>query len=129
MLVLLRGCPGSGKSTLARNEYGYCRHLEADMYFVEDGEYKFDPSKLKDAHAWCQRECAKSLGTDDVVVSNTFTKLWELKPYLDMAEELGVEVRVIHLTTEYESVHPVPAAVIERMKDSYEPYESEYTLG
>jgi energy-coupling factor transporter ATP-binding protein EcfA2 len=39
-LLLLRGCSGSGKSTLAKSLGGV--HYEADMFFVEDGEYRFD---------------------------------------------------------------------------------------
>ena len=42
-LILLRGLPGSGKSTLAKwicNQW-----FEADMFFEQDGEYKFDASK------------------------------------------------------------------------------------
>jgi hypothetical protein len=31
----------------------YC-HKEADMYFIdENGKYKFDVTKLRDAHDWC----------------------------------------------------------------------------
>jgi predicted kinase len=51
-LFLLRGLPGSGKSTLAKSLGGM--QIEADKYFMDGDEYKFDPSKLKEAHAWCQ---------------------------------------------------------------------------
>ena len=58
-LILLRGLPGSGKSTLAKTLIGdkdYC-YKEADMYFIDnDGAYKFNPSKLEDAHNWCREE-------------------------------------------------------------------------
>lgn len=52
-LILVRGLPGSGKSTFAHaiwNNYAIC---EADQYFInkETGEYVFDGSKIKDAHA------------------------------------------------------------------------------
>ena len=43
-LFLLRGLPGSGKTTLAKSLGGM--HIEADNYFMVDGEYKFDASKL-----------------------------------------------------------------------------------
>ena len=47
-LYLLRGLPGSGKSTLSTQLGG--SHFETDKYFVgENGEYNFDPSKLKEA--------------------------------------------------------------------------------
>jgi len=50
-LILLRGLPGSGKSTLAKSLDGI--HIEADQFFMIDGEYRFDASKLKDAHNYC----------------------------------------------------------------------------
>jgi adenylate kinase family enzyme len=51
-LFLLRGLPGAGKSTLAESIGGM--HMEADKYFMYEGKYEFDPSKTRDAHAWCQ---------------------------------------------------------------------------
>jgi len=51
-LFLLRGLPGAGKSTLAKSLGG--KHIEADMYFEYEGKYKFDASRLKEAHDWCQ---------------------------------------------------------------------------
>jgi predicted kinase len=56
-LFLLRGLPGSGKSTLARSlTTNDAIHIEADMFFVDSstGEYRFDATKLKDAHKWCR---------------------------------------------------------------------------
>ena len=73
-LILLRGLPGSGKSTLATAIGGV--HFEADMYFVDDnGNYNFEPARIKDAHAWCQNKVKLSMesGVDKIVVSNTFT--------------------------------------------------------
>ena len=51
-LILVRGICGSGKTTVAQLFSAFT--LEADMYFNQDGEYKFDASKLKDAHQWCK---------------------------------------------------------------------------
>ena len=81
-LYILRGLPGSGKSTIAESLGGY--NLEADTYFTDDdGEYNFDPSKLPEAHKWCQ-SMVEELMTENVeriVVSNTSTQEWEMTPY------------------------------------------------
>lgn len=74
-LILIRGLPGSGKTTLAEQimkewkeirdgrgrQVKSCKLIAADDFFMVDGEYKFDPSKLSEAHAWCQRETRESL--------------------------------------------------------------------
>lgn len=118
-LVLIRGLPGSGKSTLAKSMAGYL-HIETDMYFIENGEYKFDSSLIAEAHRWCQRLTKYALKTVSVVVSNTFTQKWEMQPYFDMAAELGVPVRVIEATGNFKNIHGVPEAAIERMRARWE---------
>jgi predicted kinase len=118
-LLLIRGLPGSGKSTLAKTKYPDRVHLEADMYFSRNGEYKFNPSELPKAHQWCQEETKKALDAGlKVVVTNTFTKLWEMKPYLQMTPS----VEVITATGEYPNIHGVPKETIERMKSRWEAY-------
>jgi energy-coupling factor transporter ATP-binding protein EcfA2 len=67
-LVLIRGLPGAGKSTMAKvlALVGY-EHFEADMFFVKDGTYCYDRTRIRDAHAWCQnmtREALMCTGSD-----------------------------------------------------------------
>ena len=45
VLYIVRGIPGSGKSTFAKSLGG--THFEADMFFMKDGEYKFDMFKFE----------------------------------------------------------------------------------
>jgi predicted kinase len=120
-LILVRGLPGSGKSTYAASLGGY-RHLEADMFFERsDGSYHFDPAKLAQAHAWCQGAVRHELRQGaDVVVSNTFTQRWEMQPYLDMAQELNVPVKVVVMNGRFKNVHNVPEQAIERMRARWE---------
>lgn len=122
-LVLVRGLPGSGKSTLARSMKA-CRHFEADMFFMHNGEYRFDPERVSNAHRWCQFMARTALsGGRDVVVSNTFTRAWEMKPYFDMAEEIGASIRVVTCDGIWKNVHGVPDDAIERMAERWEPIE------
>jgi len=119
-LVLIRGLPGSGKSTMAK-EMRRHYHFEADQFLMRDGEYKFDPSLLKHAHESCQKMADAALQIRrDVVVSNTFTRKWEMQPYLDMAEKHGATVRIITATGNYKNIHGVPDEAIQKMRDRWE---------
>ena len=120
-LYLLRGLPGAGKSTLAEQLAN--THLEADMYFSKDGEYKFDATKLKDAHEWCRFECERAMVWNlKIAVSNTFTQEWEMKAYYDLAKQYGYRVFSIIVENRHGGVneHNVPAETLEKMKQRFE---------
>lgn len=123
-LILVRGLPGSGKSSLSRviaNEIFRCARIEADMYFVKDGEYLFDATKLGEAHAWCLKNTREIIGEGvSVVVSNTFTTIKELKPYFDLAKEFKIKPQVVLCQGNYKSVHNVPEETIEKMRKRFE---------
>lgn len=126
-LILLRGLPGSGKTTLAKLLVGnkdYC-HKEADMYFVDqDGIYKFQPSKIKDAHDWCKKEIEFAMKYDHspVVVSNTFTQEWEMDSYYELASKYGYRVHSIVVENRHSGVnkHGVPNDKLEMMKNRFQ---------
>lgn len=113
-LILIRGLPGSGKSALAANyREGGCRHLEADQFFVVDGEYRFDPERLCEAHAWCLDQARQALAAGErVCVANTFVTPDELKPYTQLVPDWDV-VEAIH---DGRSIHAVPAATLQAMQ-------------
>jgi predicted kinase len=126
-LFLVRGIPNSGKSTFAKELGGV--HFETDNYFMVDGEYKFDGTKLKDAHQWCQNEVNNAMIlnhtakiNDRIVVSNTFTQEWEMKSYFDLAEKHGYRVYSLIVENRHEGVneHGVPEDKLEIMKNRFE---------
>ena len=124
-LYIIRGLPGSGKSTLAKKLVVPSRHFEADMFYVVDGEYRFDPYKIKDAHEWCNESVKKALSSDgDVAVSNTFTRRWEYQSYINLAEANGFDVQVIECNGKWESVHSVPRDVLTAMRERWEFHKS-----
>jgi len=135
VLYLIRGAPGSGKSTLAdlivHSHQGRAVWCEADHFMVDgDGRYAFDPARLQECHAQCRAKAVSAMGEGSVViVSNTFTKLWEMQDYLEYALLFGYEVVVLHCTRKGESVHGVPSDKVQWMRDNFEPYQSEVLHG
>lgn len=127
-LIIIRGYPGSGKSTLAKTFVDY-DHFEADMFFYDvSGKYVFNPSKIGEAHKWCQSSTRNSLSKGhSCVVSNTFTTLWEIKPYQDMVKEFGVTIKVIKCIGKWQNIHNVPSEAIQRMNSRWQDVEGEIT--
>lgn len=126
-LYIVRGLPGSGKTTFAKTLGGV--HFEADQYFMVDGEYKFDVTKLKNAHSWCQTQVSNAMLlnytaniNNVIVVSNTFTQEWEMTPYVEMANEWGYTVFIIIVENRHggKNVHGVPDDKLEIMKNRFE---------
>lgn len=123
ILYLVRGLPGSGKSTLAKELGGV--HLEADMYFIRGlGDvYQFDASKLKNAHEWCQMMTETSMmdSKKRIVVSNTFTQEWEMKPYYELAEKYGFVVFSLIVENRHGGIneHGVPEETLVKMENRF----------
>jgi adenylate kinase family enzyme len=131
VLFLVRGLPGSGKSTFAShiwNEYAIC---EADKFFYDkEGNYNFDGSKIKQAHAWCKNEVEIRMKDHqinqqfypEIVVSNTFTQEWEMKDYYELAEKYGYKVVSLIVENRHngKNVHGVPDDKLEMMRNRFE---------
>lgn len=98
VVIILRGCSGASKSTFA----DYLRYTSvdspvictADDYFMVNGEYKFDATKLGEAHSQCRFKFEQALLDEKelVIVANTSTTTKEIQPYLDLAAAKGYTV-------------------------------------
>lgn len=131
VLFLVRGLPGSGKTSFASaiwNDYAVC---EADKFFYDkEGNYNFDPSKLKEAHNWCKNEVEIRMQDHqnnqqyypEIAVSNTFTQEWEMEDYFKLAGKYGYKVVSLILENRHgsQSVHGVPEEKLQIMKDRFE---------
>lgn len=134
-LIIIRGVPGSGKSTLALDMWSGDRSagisaivLEADMFMVDDdGNYKFDGSRLAECHRKCQQfvNTAMIQCTERIYVANTFVKKWEADVYYTLAKVWGYTVKVYRLEGNFENVHGVPQDRVNIMRSNMEIYEGE----
>ena len=96
-LILLRGVSGSGKSRLAKQFAPSEQIFSGDEFFQYGEDYKFDKSKLPEAHKWNQMRVQHALerGISPIVVDNTNTQFWEMKPYVQMALKNGYRVKFV----------------------------------
>ena len=136
-LILMRGVSGSGKSTLAK-ELGGEHTYSTDEFFMRDGEYKFDSNLIGKAHQWNKDRVEESMnkGVSPIVVDNTNRQFWEMKKYVEMANQYGYEVEFRQpdwhpdlYTPEGKwnfdflkgrNVHDVPDEMLKRMINTYQ---------
>ena len=124
VLYIIRGVSGSGKTEFANTLR--CAVYSADDFFVdpEDMIYKFDASKLPEAHKNCQDcvESAMSFGDERIAVANTFTREWEMAHYFDLAKSYGYTVFSLVVENRHggKNSHGVPEDKVQEMRDRFE---------
>lgn len=128
-MFIMIGPSGSGKTTLAKklakeHDAVVC---SADDYFVDDdGNYKFEPSLLGEAHKACRQKCLVAIQQKkNVVIDNTNTTqkeiwpyvqtaiLWEMPVTLMTAPAIFMDARRLHKR----STHGVPLKTIQRQQE------------
>ncbi len=132
VLIIVRGVSGSGKSTFAdflvNNimqkldfycDYRQPQKFEADQWFVDNDE-PWNPRYHATAHEWCMTEVKKSLQDGFItIVSNTTTTKKEIDPYIKIATDLGVQYFVLTADGNYQNVHGVDNAKVERQASRF----------
>lgn len=96
---IIRGLPGSSKSTYAGKlrEGKFAKGFEIDLFFMKNGEYVFDPSKLGEYHTALYKSfCTTIIGAryNCITVANTNLSVWEYAPYYCHAAAYGYEVEI-----------------------------------
>ena len=134
----MRGVPGSGKSTKAKElrdsfvRDGYQTSiLSTDDWFMCDQVYMFEPKQISTAHAWNQARAKKLAGRGQpvIIIDNTCMQLWEMRAYLEIAEQhqYGFETYDVGSgdleVCAVRNQHGVPLAAIQKMAASYQPFQ------
>lgn len=114
-IVILSGIPGSGKTTLAHalcvkpgNKFRWMGAAD-DVFETPEG-YKFDYTKLSEAHGTCFRGfihasmTSKTPHDEWIVVHNTALSNWEKSQYVGVAQAYSIPYLIVSL-----NVHPLLA--------------------
>ena len=106
-VVIMRGLPGSGKSTYIRKHFDRATVCSADSYFLEEGEYVFDFSKIQQAHQACLERFILALENNHglVVLDNTNCARWEYANYITLARIFGYRIKVCRTKFTWTWVH------------------------
>ncbi len=105
-VTILRGISGCGKSTWIKNRLPGATVVSADHLFIQpDGSYRFDRSRLGEAHRRCLRAFLDALhrGEPSIAVDNTNVTAWEISPYAFAAEAYGYTVEIVTLSCDPET--------------------------
>lgn len=97
-LILMRGVSGSGKSTLAQKIADDVSVIySTDDFFMVDGQYRFDPKRLGEFHAENVNRTKDAMveKCPCIIIDNTNTQAWEMKPYVELAVSYGYEVSIV----------------------------------
>lgn len=132
-VIIMRGQPGSGKSTYTAKHYPDALVCSADHFFMKNGKYEFDKTKIGQAHAECLKKFvvmvaqggAAMFHADTIVVDNTNINATEIAPYAALALAYGWELEIITLDVDpaisaARNVHEVPASTVKRMHKQME---------
>lgn len=131
-LFIMRGMPGSGKSTLAQELGTNGIVLGSDDFFMVNNKYEYDPNAIDYAHWWNQGrvENAMKKNISPIVVDNTNTQAWEIKPYVLLAQKYNYQIEIREPNTPWKfdveeltkkNKHNVPKEAIEKMIQQWEP--------
>ena len=133
--IINRGIPATGKSTIineiikSTKEGGFSSEIcSTDDFFMIDGEYRFDATKLQENHLKNQDKFFNALknGIDVVICDNTNLSPWEAKPYYNMAKQFEYKVLLLDFAPRSiddilkTQTHSVPKEVLESMLERYE---------
>jgi len=134
-LIIIRGLPGSGKSTLSGSLKGTTGIIHStDSYFITDGIYKFDETKLSEYHNRNLEDAIESMekGISPIIIDNTNLIAEYAFTYVIEAKFYGYEIEVAETQNLWRfdieelmkrNIRDIPRERLETMIKLYEPLE------
>lgn len=129
-IFLIRGLPGSGKNAMGDRivdhylddtELCVVQSESNHFFYDENGVFSYNPELLREAHKYCQETVRDAMRRGhEVVVTNTFVKKWELRPYKHLAKTFGYQVVVLVARGCKQSELGVPSKTISKMRREWE---------
>ena len=102
-LIIVRGPSGSGKSHLAKQlakQYGIPEEdiRSTDKHFTDPitGQYNWQGHLATEYHRHTQSEVKADMYREVpvIIVDNTNTQMWQMKPYVELAQKYGYDVEI-----------------------------------
>lgn len=132
---ILRGLPGTGKDLVADlltkvYDPNDVVVLSTDQFFINEGKYQFDKTKLVEAHkaTWEAFKSAISSGTEVIIINNTNIKKFHYAHYVDYAQRHGYLTSILTIPANDVSdrelatrnIHSVDQGTISKMRKEFE---------
>lgn len=124
-MIIMQGTPGSGKSTVAKMLQQMNSNaivVSADNYFTDEvGVYRFDPSRLSEAHESCRQSAREAAAAGKtVVIDNCNATKLQVDDYLKMLSGVPCVVFMkcdtaqAAIAISKRSIHNVPEHAVRR---------------
>lgn len=103
VFFIVRAISGSGKSTISlliSRGYGSgCKIFSTDNYFIVNGKYSFDATKLHEYHNKTLSDVDNAMkdNVECIILDNTNLKAKDVKPYIEFAKTYGYSITVIEV--------------------------------
>ena len=127
-VIITRAVPGSGKTTITNcivnslHKTGLSTKVcSTDEYFMQNGRYCFDITKLGENHAknLIAFEEGLKLNTQLVVCDNTNILPWQTEDYSNVARKYGYSVILLNMTPRAIEEHVKTQIVTEQKPDAH----------
>jgi shikimate kinase len=104
-LIILRGYPGSGKTTIGKalEKRGVGKFIDHNEILTFIAKISGDDDGIYDDIASLEKAITRKLlkSNKTVIIARGFSHLRSLEPYIQTAEKLGVQAKVIRLNVDY----------------------------